>query len=148
MGSRRQHCACVARRGQSPNQTSLVAHRQGCSPRFFRNIEEATAKTLRIRLSVVFTGSALLATNNAATLSNHEIEAEPQQNRHFPSAEFAAGERSAVPGNHLVVAIDQHRDIKRRKPECCWRSAGSASCYRLAGSRGQALVLNWSIADL
>jgi hypothetical protein len=32
--------------------------------------------------------------------------------RRFRNAEFAAREQPTVPANHLVVAIDQDRDIK------------------------------------
>jgi hypothetical protein len=45
-----------------------------------------------------------------------------------------------VPCNHLVVAIDQHRDIRVESPDAVGDLL-SASCYGAAGSRGQALVL-------
>jgi hypothetical protein len=42
------------------------------------------------------------------------IEAE---GRHFRNAEFAAGEQPAMPGNYVIVAIDQDRDIKTKNPD-------------------------------
>lgn len=126
------------------NRTSLVSPTgEGALRAFSAKSRSRRRKTLRIRLSVVFTGSALLAATNAATLcqttksrpssdralsccANSRSSGRPSwrsrqllagyhkgvdlrwgqvieaEGRYFRNAEFAAGERSAVPGNHLL----------------------------------------------
>jgi hypothetical protein len=39
------------------------------------------------------------------------------QRRHLGNTEFAAGEQPPVPRNHIVIAIDQDRDIESEGPD-------------------------------
>jgi hypothetical protein len=56
------------------------AHRRGCSPRFFRNIEELTAKNFKdSSVGRLYKFRSVGGQQCLNTLSNHEIEAEQRQ---------------------------------------------------------------------